>query len=158
MKALDPHRVTTVTDPTIDGAVVEGLELVVVLVDEGALDFLRDGTIDDTLVGTIVVVADFAMVGFTVGVVLVEIGVATIDGAVVEGLELVVVLVDEGALDFLRDGTVDDTLVGTIVVVADFAMVGSTVGLVKLGEAIIEGLNDEPLDVGKSVVLIAVDC
>ena len=82
----------------------------------------------------------------------------TIDGAVVEGLELVVVLVDEGALDFLRDGTVDDTLVGTIVVVADFAMVGSTVGLVKLGEAIIEGLNDEPLDVGKSVVLIAVDC
>ena len=83
MKALDPHRVTTVTDPTIDGAVVEGLELVVVLVEEGALDFLRDGTIDDTLVGTIVVVADFAMVGFTVGVVLVEIGVATIDGAVV---------------------------------------------------------------------------
>jgi len=34
--------------------------------------------------------------------------VATIDGAVVEGLELVVVLVDEGAIVFLRDGTVDD--------------------------------------------------
>jgi hypothetical protein len=55
MKALDPHRVTTVTDPavveigvtTIDGATVEDLELVVVLVDEGALDFLRDGTVDD---------------------------------------------------------------------------------------------------------------
>ena len=37
MKALDPHRVTTVTDPavveigvaTMDGAVVEGLELVI---------------------------------------------------------------------------------------------------------------------------------
>ena len=105
MKALDPHRVTTVTDPAV-----------------------------------------------------VENGVATIDGAVVEGLELVVVLVDVGAMDFLRDGTVDDTLVGTIVVVADFAVVGFTVGVVKLGEAIIDGLNDEPLDVGKSVVLIVVDC
>ena len=58
MKALDPHRVTTVTDPavveigvaTIDGAAVEGLELVVVLVDEGAMDFLIDGTVDDTFV------------------------------------------------------------------------------------------------------------
>ncbi len=108
--------------------------------------------------GTIVVVADFAMVGFTVGVGLVEIEVTTIDGAVVEGLELIVVLVDVGAMDFLRDGTVDDTLVGTIVVVADCAVVGFTVGVVKLGEAIIDGLNDEPLDVGKSVVLIVVDC
>jgi hypothetical protein len=122
------------------------------------MDFLIDGTVDDTFVGTIVVVADFAMVGFTVGVVLVEIEVATIDGAVVEGLELVVVLVNVGAMDFLIDGTVDDTLVGTIAVVADCAVVGFTVGLVKLGEAIIDGLNDEPLDVGKSVVLIVVDC
>jgi hypothetical protein len=74
MKALDPHRVTTVTDPavveigvaTIDGAVVEGLELgtfevtdgevVVNCPEEGTLELtnaLIDVGIDD---GAIVVV------------------------------------------------------------------------------------------------------
>jgi hypothetical protein len=42
--------------------------------------------------------------------------------------------------------------------VAEVVMVGFTVGVVKLDEVIMDGLNDELLDVGKSVVLNAVDC
>jgi len=80
MKALDPHRITIVTEPVVvesEGPAVRGLEVIVVL-DEGAFELVGDGIVDIIRVGAIVVEAEFGVVGFTIGVT--ELGEVVIDG------------------------------------------------------------------------------
>jgi hypothetical protein len=135
MKALDPHRVTTVTDPAV-------VEIGVTATDGPAVGALELGTIEEDD-GEVVNCTEEGALEFDVGI---------NDAPLVGDLELAVVLDDEGALELLRDGTGDGFRVGAN------DLVGFTVGMIEVGEVIMDGLKDEPLDVGERVVLNDVDC